>query len=132
MSAARRARLLLGAWLLREYRRADAHRELGAARDLLAGAGAMAFARRAELGRTGLGAPGPAAAVGAPEVSRARLTGQEMLVIQHVANGLTNKEIATALYLSPRTVDAHLRRVFRKLRITSRRQLRELRPAIDP
>jgi DNA-binding CsgD family transcriptional regulator len=119
-----------GASLSRERRGRDAHLEVSAASDLLAGSGGQNLARRAGLGRTTSGAPG--AAAGSSEMSQSRLTEpaslteQEMLVTGHVAEGLTNKEIAAALYLSPRTVDAHLRRIFRKLQITSRRQLREL------
>ena len=54
------------------------------------------------------------------------LTPQDLQVAQLVASGVTNKEVASELFLSVRTIDAHLRSVFRKLGISSRRQLREL------
>ncbi|MFH8793749.1 helix-turn-helix transcriptional regulator [Streptomyces sp. NPDC017941] len=54
-----------------------------------------------------------------------RLTAQERLIAGKVAAGATSKEVAAMLFLSPRTIDAHLRNVFRKLGISSRRQLRE-------
>jgi DNA-binding NarL/FixJ family response regulator len=52
-----------------------------------------------------------------------QLTPQELQVARMVAEGLSNKEVAAQLFLSPRTIDAHLRRVFAKLEITSRTQL---------
>nr|WP_264085173.1 helix-turn-helix transcriptional regulator [Kibdelosporangium phytohabitans] len=57
-----------------------------------------------------------------------QLSVQERLIAGKVASGATNKEVAKMLFLSPRTVDAHLRSVYRKLGITSRRQLREMFP----
>jgi DNA-binding CsgD family transcriptional regulator len=59
------------------------------------------------------------------------LTLQELQIAQLVATGATNKEVASELFLSPRTIDAHLRGIFRKLGITSRHQLREL-PQLGP
>jgi DNA-binding CsgD family transcriptional regulator len=55
------------------------------------------------------------------------LTLQELQVARLVATGATSREVATELFLSPRTIEAHLRSIFRKLGITSRRQLKELR-----
>ncbi len=54
------------------------------------------------------------------------LTAQERLIVGRVSAGATSKEVAVALFLSPRTIDAHLRNIYRKLEISSRRQLREL------
>jgi DNA-binding NarL/FixJ family response regulator len=56
-----------------------------------------------------------------------KLTAQELQVARLVATGATSREVATQLFLSPRTIEAHLRSIFRKLGITSRRQLRALR-----
>ncbi|MFD6073851.1 helix-turn-helix domain-containing protein, partial [Amycolatopsis lurida] len=58
--------------------------------------------------------------------SHDHLTMQETHIARQVAAGATSKEVATRLFLSPRTVDAHLRNIFRKLGITSRRQLRDI------
>ncbi|MDR7277322.1 AAA family ATPase [Catenuloplanes atrovinosus] len=122
-----RARLIYGEWLLRERRRDDAYVQMQSARDQLVDIGALGFAQRATLGLTAAGTSAhPRAVVAGPSAEAARLTDQELLIARHVARGLTNKEIAAELYLSPRTIDAHLRRIFRKLDISSRRQLRDL------
>ncbi|MER6874401.1 helix-turn-helix transcriptional regulator, partial [Amycolatopsis sp. NPDC000673] len=117
-----RAHLRYGEWLRREGRRRDAREQLRTAHEQLSKIGLEAFTRRAadELRATG-------------EVARSRsshtydrLTMQEMHIAREVAAGATSKEVATRLFLSPRTVDAHLRNIFRKLGITSRRQLRDM------
>ncbi|WP_049578774.1 AAA family ATPase [Streptomyces sp. SBT349] len=122
-----RAHLLYGEWLRREGRRRDCRSQLRAAHELLSGAGIEAFARRAadELGATG-------------ERARARsgstydqLTVQEVSIARLVATGATSNEVAARLFLSPRTIDAHLRNIFRKLGITSRRQLKD-QPGLGP
>jgi DNA-binding CsgD family transcriptional regulator len=117
-----RTHLVYGEWLRREGRRQDARDELRTAYRLLSDMGADAFAARAarELRATG-------------ERPRRRtphhtdeLTLHELQVARLVATGATSREVATQLFLSPRTIEAHLRSIFRKLGITSRRQLREL------
>ena len=89
---------------------------------MLTSMGAGGFAARAarELRAVGQRARGRA-----PD-SLDELTPQDLQVAQLVASGVTNKEVASELFLSVRTIDAHLRSVFRKLGISSRRQLREL------
>ncbi|GAA4785601.1 LuxR family transcriptional regulator [Streptomyces ziwulingensis] len=116
-----RAHLLYGEWLRRAGRRRDCRRHLRTAHELLSDAGVEAFARRAadELRATGERAPGRSG----PAYDQ--LTAQEMYIARLVATGATSKEVAARLFLSPRTVDAHLRNLFRKLGITSRRHLRD-------
>ncbi|WP_194833164.1 AAA family ATPase [Nocardia sp. XZ_19_369] len=120
--AAGRAHLVYGEWLRRQGRRRDARTELRHAHEVLAALGAEAFAARAagELRATGEHTRSRSA-----DVSDA-LTVQEVHIARLVAEGATSKEVAAKLFLSPRTVDAHLRNIFRKLGITSRRQLRDL------
>ncbi|MFJ8912776.1 AAA family ATPase [Amycolatopsis sp. NPDC102389] len=117
-----RTHLRYGEWLRREGRRREAREHLRTAHERLSDIGLEAFTRRAadELRATG-------------EVARSRtghshdhLTMQETHIARQVAAGATSKEVATRLFLSPRTVDAHLRNIFRKLGITSRRQLRDM------
>ncbi|WP_033338744.1 AAA family ATPase [Catenuloplanes japonicus] len=116
-----RAHLLYGEWLRRRTRRRDAVVHLRIAHDLLVTTGADAFARRAatELRATGervMPRSGP---------DYETLTMQEIAVGRLVAAGATSKEVAIHLFISKRTVDAHLRNIFRKLGITSRAQLRD-------
>ncbi len=115
-----RAKLVYGEWLRRENRRLDARRQLGAAHDLFDSFGAGAFAERArrELLATG-------------ETARRRtadalslLTPQEAQIARLAGDGLTNPEIGAELFISPRTVEYHLRKVFPKLDISSRKELR--------
>ncbi|MFJ5985751.1 AAA family ATPase [Lentzea sp. NPDC092896] len=114
-----RAHLVYGEWLRRAGRRVDARTQLRAAHDLLSSIGMEAFAARAALELKATG-----------EVARSRsaqvtdeLTMQETHIARLVATGATSKEVAARLFLSPRTVDAHLRNIFRKVGINSRRQL---------
>ncbi|MGI5450695.1 AAA family ATPase [Streptomyces sp. CA-243310] len=117
-----RAYLLYGEWLRRQGRRRDARSALRQAHESLSALGMEAFAERAagELRATGEQARS--------RTSRAsdQLTMQEVHIARLVADGATSKEVAARLFLSPRTVDAHLRNIFRKLQLTSRRQLRDL------
>ncbi|MDI9889159.1 AAA family ATPase [Streptomyces sp. HNM0645] len=117
-----RAHLLYGEWLRRQGRRRDARSALRSAHEVLSDLGLEAFADRAA---------GELRATGEQARSRAskasdQLTMQEVHIARLVADGATSKEVAAKLFLSPRTVDAHLRNIFRKLQLTSRRQLRDL------
>lgn len=117
-----RAHLVYGEWLRREGRRQDAREQLRTAHDLLSEMGAAGFAARAahELGATGEH-PRKRRTQAADE-----LTTHELHIARLVAAGATSREVGAQLFLSPRTIEAHLRNIFRKLGITSRRQLREL------
>ncbi|GAA2419340.1 LuxR family transcriptional regulator [Nonomuraea africana] len=114
-----RARLLYGEWLRRAGRRTDARDELRAAHHAFAAMGAEAFARRAgrELQATG------ETVQSRTNGPRDELTPQETQVARLAVAGRTNAEIGAALFLSPRTVEWHLRKVFTKLRIATRREL---------
>ncbi|MFE6334254.1 ATP-binding protein [Streptomyces sp. NPDC057798] len=118
-----RARLLLahGTWLRRRRRVTESRVPLRIARDSFAALGAAPWCERAcqELRASGEGGARPTGA------SWDLLTPQELQIAQLAASGLSNREIGQQLYLSPRTVGAHLYRIYPKLGITSRGQLRE-------
>ncbi|MFI7455400.1 AAA family ATPase [Nonomuraea sp. NPDC049714] len=124
-----RTRLLYGEWLRREKRRVDAREQLGLAHEMLGQMGAAAFAERArrELQATGETIRKRPAET-APDST---LTAQETQIARLAGTGLTNAEIGAQLFISPHTVEWHLRKVFAKLGIASRRQLRAT-PAEDP
>ena len=114
-----RAHLLYGEWLRRANRRVDARVELRAAHDQLTSIGMEAFAERA---RRELQATGGTARKRRAE-TRDDLTAHERQIAQLARDGLSNPEIGARLFLSPRTVEWHLRKVFSKLGIHSRREL---------
>jgi DNA-binding CsgD family transcriptional regulator len=123
-----RTQLLYGEWLRRQRRRQDARPHLRAAFESFRALGALPWEHRAdrELRATG-------------ETARVRdastldqLTPQELQIAGLVADGHTNRQIATQLFISPRTVDYHLRKVFSKLGITSRAELSRLRLEHQP
>ncbi|MEV0381449.1 AAA family ATPase [Nonomuraea sp. NPDC050643] len=119
-----RTELLLGEQLRRERRRTEAQRHLRGAAEGFRRVGALAWAERA-LGE--LRATGESARARTPEAGAlSTLTPQELRITLAVGEGLTNREIAAQLFLSPRTVDYHLRKVFQKADITSRAELMRL------
>jgi DNA-binding CsgD family transcriptional regulator len=122
-----RGHLLYGEWLRRERRRIDAREQLRIAHDMLDTMGFEAFAERA---RRELLATGETARKRTVETS-VQLTAQEARIAQLARDGLSNPEIGTRLFITPRTVKYHLRKVFAKLDITSRTQLHRVLPS-DP
>ena len=113
-----RVELVYGEWLRRERRQRDAREHLQTAYGMFREIGADGFAERArlELAAAGGTARQPASSPGG-------LTAQELQVAVLAAAGFTNLEIASRLFISPKTVDYHLGKVFRKLGVGSRRQL---------
>jgi DNA-binding CsgD family transcriptional regulator len=114
-----RGHLVYGEWLRREARRIDARNELRAAYELFTDFGMEAFAERSriELEATGEHARKRTSA------TLDELTAQEAQISRLAADGNTNREIAAHLFISPSTVEYHLRKAFRKLDVTSRTQL---------
>jgi DNA-binding CsgD family transcriptional regulator len=125
-----RSELLYGEWLRRHRRRADARPHLRAALGRFEQVGARPWEARA---RSELRASGERARRRDPS-TRDQLTPQELQIARLVATGKTNPQIAAQLFLSPRTVDYHLRKVFVKLDINSRTELAQMalgEPVID-
>jgi ATP/maltotriose-dependent transcriptional regulator MalT len=116
-----RALLAYGAWLRRQRRAVEARAPLRAARDAFDALGATPWGEQA---RRELRASGEVSRPRAPEM-RDRLTPQELQIAQLAAEGLSNKEIGHRLYLSHRTVGSHLYRIFPKLGIAARSELRD-------
>jgi DNA-binding CsgD family transcriptional regulator len=119
-----RAHLLYGEWLRRDRRRIDARDQLRLARDSFTSMGAEAFAARA--GRELL-ATGETARKRTDE-TRDDLTAQEAQIARFARDGLSNADIGARLFISPRTVEYHLHKVFIKLDITSREYLDRVLP----
>ena len=115
-----RAQLLYGEWLRRAGRRVDARAQLRASEETFERAGAEGFAKRA---RRELVASGETARRRTVE-TRDDLTPQEAQIARFAADGQTNPEIGAQLFISPRTVEWHLRKIFQKLHVGSRRELR--------
>ncbi|MCW2933488.1 MAG: LuxR family transcriptional regulator fused with ATPase domain [Actinomycetia bacterium] len=119
-----RAHLLYGEWLRRQRRRANARGQLRTAHDMLDAMGIEAFAERA---RRELAATGETARKRTVETTT-ELTAQEAQIARLARDGLSNPEIATRLFISARTVQYHLRKVFTKLAISSRSELGHVLP----
>ncbi|TNC52297.1 hypothetical protein FHE65_00580 [Mumia zhuanghuii] len=114
-----RAHLLFGEWLRRQRRRVDAREQLRTAHDMLITIGMEGFAERARRELLATGEKVRRATV----ETRDRLTAQEAQIAQLATEGLTNPEIGARLFLSARTVEWHLGKVFAKLGVSSRREL---------
>jgi DNA-binding CsgD family transcriptional regulator len=123
-----RARLLYGEWLRREQRRVDAREQLRAAHEMFTAMGAEGFAERT---RVELLATGETVRKRTVE-TRDDLTAQEAQIARLARDGRTNPEIGAQLFISPRTVEWHLRNVFTKLGIRSRRELDDALPDAVP
>jgi DNA-binding CsgD family transcriptional regulator/tetratricopeptide (TPR) repeat protein len=114
-----RAHLVYGEWLRRERRRVDARKHLRIAHDMYVEIGMKGFAERARRERL---ATGETVRKRSPE-TRDNLTAQEAQIARLVIDGCTNPEVGAQLFISPRTVEWHLRGVYAKLGIKSRKEL---------
>jgi DNA-binding CsgD family transcriptional regulator len=123
-----RARLLYGEWLRRQKRRAGARAQLHAAMDAFTSMGAEGFAARAHVELVATGEHARRRTVD----TAADLTPQERQVAELAAQGHTNRDIASRLFISSSTVDYHLRKVFQKLGISARRHLENALRAVEP
>jgi DNA-binding CsgD family transcriptional regulator len=123
-----RAHLVYGEWLRRENRRTDARTQLRTAHEMLDAMGVAAFAARA---RRELAATGETVRKRTVETT-ITLTAQEAYIARLARDGRTNAEIGTQLFLSVRTVEWHLRKIYTKLDIGSRRELRTALDRLGP
>ncbi len=123
-----RAHLLYGEWLRREHRHSDAREQLRTAHGMLEAMGAEAFAERAQRE---LRATGETARKRTAVAMNEELTAQEAQIARLARDGLSNPEISARLFISTRTVQYHLGKVFAKLEISSRSQLGRVLPG-DP
>jgi DNA-binding CsgD family transcriptional regulator len=123
-----RAHLLYGEWLRGEHRSLEAREELRIAHERFEAMGAEAFAARAAAE---LAATGERRHLSSAD-SVDSLTEQQARIARLARTGLSNQQIGAQLFLSPRTVEYHLNKVFRKLNINSRVQLEEALPADEP
>jgi DNA-binding CsgD family transcriptional regulator len=123
-----RAHLVYGEWLRGEHRRPVAREHLRVAYDMLAAIGAEAFAERARRELLAIGDTVRERAVDALD----SLTPQEAQIARLATDGQTNPEIGAQLFISPRTVEYHLRKVFGKLGVSSRKELSRAFPSPAP
>jgi ATP/maltotriose-dependent transcriptional regulator MalT len=121
-----RAHLLYGEWLRRERRRVEARGHLRTAYEMFVSIGMEAFAERARRELLATGQSLRKHRSGA--LPSGELTPQEKQIALLVRDGFSNPEVGSRLFLSPRTIEWHLRKIFSKLSITSRRQLRDALP----
>ncbi len=121
-----RSHLIFGEWLRRQRRRQDARVELTVAYDMFTNMGAWGFAERTRIQLSGTGEK----ALRRAAKATVELSPREAQIADLVASGETNREVAARLFISPATVDYHLRKVFKKLDVSSRTQLaRKIAPA---
>ena len=122
-----RAHLLYGEWLRRENRRVDARAQLHTAHDMFMTIGMEGFAERARIELLATGEKVRKRSV----ETRGQLTPQEAQIARLARDGYSNPEIGARLFLSHRTVEWHLHKVFSKLGVSSRRELRRALPDAD-
>ena len=122
-----RTHLLYGEWLRRTSRRSDAREHLRTAQEMFGAMGAEAFADRAARSLLATGEK----ARKRNDATRDDLTAQEAQIAELARQGLSNTEIGARLFISPRTVEYHLHKVFAKLCISSRKQLEHALPLTE-